>query len=118
MSCTQALLEKLAPDIEKELKPRLQGFIGAFVRAYLPQVWVFETEEGATSVRIEPTGAVTVAAGPATARDVTIRGPHDRLKQVLSTRTKGGAKPTDFSVVAHTAKGRAALEQVRSRFGF
>ncbi|HLM90589.1 MAG TPA: hypothetical protein VK424_00815 [Thermoplasmata archaeon] len=118
MTCTQALLEKLAPDIEKELKPRLQGFIGAFVRAYLPQVWVFETEEGATSVRIEPTGAVTVGAGPTRSPDVTVHGPHDRLKKILSTRTKGGARPTEVSVVAHTAKGRAALEQVRSRFGF
>ena len=118
MSCTQALLEKLVPDIEKELKPRLQGFIGAFVRAYLPQVWVFETEEGATSVRIEPTGAVTVHAGPTPAPDVTVKGPHVRLKKVLATRTKGAAKPADVSVVAHTAKGRAALEQVRSRFGF
>jgi len=118
VSCTQSLLEKLAPDIEKELRPRLQGFLGAFVRAYLPQVWVFETEEGATSVRIEPTGAVTVHAGTTPSPDVTVKGPHDRLQKVLSTRSKGTPKPADIDVVAHTAKGRAALEQVRSRFGF
>ena len=118
MSCTQGLLEKLAPEIEKELKPRLQGFIGAFVRAYLPQVWVFETEEGATTVRIEPTGAVVVVAGPTKSPDVTVKGPHDRLQKILSTRGKNTPKPADVSVVAHTAKGKAALDQVRSRFGF
>ncbi len=118
MSCTRALLEKLVPEIEANLKPRLQGFLGAFVRAYLPQHWSFETEEGTTTVRIDPTGAVAVVPGAVTSPDVTVRAGHDRLKQVLTTREKPPGKVSDVSVVAHTAKGRAALEQVRSRFGF
>lgn len=118
MSSVQELLEKLAPDIEAELKPRLQGFIGAFVRAYLPQHWSFETEEGTSTVRIDPTGAVTVVAGAVKAPDVTVKGPHDRLQQILSRRERPSGRVTDVSVVAHTAKGRAALDQVRGRFGF
>jgi hypothetical protein len=118
VTCLQGLLEKLVPDIEKELQPRLQGFLGSFVRAYLPQVWVFETEEGATSVRIEPTGLVTVHPGATPAPDVTVKGSHADLKRILSSRSKGAAPPNELTVTAHTGKGRAAVSQVRARFGF
>jgi len=118
VSCIQGLLEKLAPDIEAELKPRLQGFIGAFVRAYLPQDWAFVTEEGTSTVRIDPSGSVTVLPSASRSPDVTVRGPHDRLRLILSKREKPRGNVTDVTVAAHTAKGRAALEQVRGRFGF
>lgn len=118
MSCIHGLLEKLAPDIEAELKPRLQGFIGAFVRAYLPQHWAFVTEKETSTVRIDPTGSVTVLPEAVPSPDVTVRGPHDRLRQILSKRGRPRGDISDVTVVAHTAKGRAALEQVRGRFGF
>lgn len=117
MSCIQGLLEKLAPEIEAYLRPRLQGFLGAFVRAYLPQHWSFETEEGTTTVRIDASGAVSVLAGAVKGPDVSVRGPHARLKQILTTRERPGGSKTDLVVTAHSAKGRAALEQVRQRFG-
>jgi hypothetical protein len=117
VSCTQELLEGLAPQVEAYLQPRLQGFIGAFVRAYLPQHWTFVTEEGTTTVRIDPTGKVSVTGGGVAAPDVTVRASHDRLREVLTTRQRPSGGSGDVSVVAHTAKGRAALDQVRGRFG-
>jgi hypothetical protein len=117
VSCTGRLLGQIAPDIEKELKPRLQGLIGSFVRAYLPQVWVFETEKESTTVRIEPTGAVKVTPGTSASPDVTVQAPHDRLEKLLTSRSRPATMPPDVRVIPHTAKGRAAFDQVRSRFG-
>jgi hypothetical protein len=118
VTCIQGLLEKLAPDVEASLKPRLTGFIGAMVRAYLPQHWAFVTEEGTTTVRIDPTGSVTVLPGAVASPDVTVRGDHDGLRTILERRERPAGPTPGLSVVAHTAKGRAAVDQVRSRFGF
>jgi hypothetical protein len=117
VTCTAQLLQKIAPEIEKELKPRLQGLIGSFVRAYLPQVWVFETEHESTTVRIEPTGAVAVTSGGSKSPDVTVHAPHDRLERLLSSRKRPSSMPADIQVLPHTAKGKAAFDQVRGRFG-
>ena len=117
MPTTAQLLTKIAPDIETELKPRLQGLIGSFVRAYLPQVWVFETDEDAATVRVEPTGSVTVASGAAASPDVTIHAPKARLQKILTARSRPATMPSDVTVVPHTSKGRVAFDQVRGRFG-
>ncbi len=117
MTSLKGLLEALAPEIEQELQRHLRGFFGAFIRAYLPQHWSFVTEEGTDTVRIDPSGAVTVLGGAVPAPDVTVQGPRERLEQVLSKREKRAGKVPDLAVVAHTARGRAALEQVRARFG-
>jgi hypothetical protein len=111
------LLTPVTPRIEAELKPRLQGLLGGFIRAYLPQQWVFQTEKGEATVRINPDGSVTVAEGAVTSPDVTIQAPHKRIEGILE-RGERPARPTpDVHVTAHTARGRAALDQVRGRFG-
>jgi hypothetical protein len=117
MPTTAELLGKIAPEIEKELKPRLQGLIGSFVRAYLPQVWVFETEADAASVRVETTGSVTVAPGTSPSPDVTIHAPKARLEKLLTSKTRPASVPADVRIVPHTTKGKVAFDQVRSRFG-
>lgn len=117
MTSTAQLLEQIAPGIENELKPRLQGFLGSFVRAYLPQHWVFETDEDSATVQIAPTGAVTVAPGSVPSPDVTVHAPKSRLEQILTARVRPAAMPTDVRVVPHTAKGKVAFDQVRGRFG-
>lgn len=117
MTTTAELLGKVAPEIEKELKPRLQGWIGSFVRAYLPQVWVFETEADSATVRVEPTGTVAVIPGSAPSPDVSIHAPKARLERLLTSRTRPESVPADVRVVPHTSKGRIAFDQVRSRFG-
>lgn len=117
MATTSQLLEKIAPEIEKELKPRLQGFVGSFVRAYLPQVWVFETDEDSATVRVESSGSVTVTPGSRMSPDVTIHAPKARLEKILTSRSRPASMPTDVRVVPHTTKGRVAFDQVRGRFG-
>ncbi len=118
MPTTADLLRGIAPDVEKEIRPRLQGFLGSFVRAYLPQVWVFETDAETATLRVEPTGAVAVVEGAPPHPDVTIVLTKARLEQLLTARTRPAHRPTDVQVVPHTAKGKVAFDQVRSRFGF
>jgi len=117
MTTTAQLLGKVAPEIEKELKPRLHGLIGSFVRAYLPQVWVFETDRDSASVRVDTTGSVTVTPGPTASPDVTIHAPKARLEKMMAARTRPASLPADVKVVPHTTKGRVAFDQVRARFG-
>jgi hypothetical protein len=117
VSTTAELLGTIAPDIEKELKPRLQGLIGSFVRAYLPQVWVFETDEDSATVHVAATGAVRVAPGSAPSPDVTIHAPKARIEKLLTSRARPASVPTDVRIVPHTTKGRVAFDQVRGRFG-
>jgi hypothetical protein len=117
MPTTAELLRGIAPDIERQLQPRLQGLIGSFVRAYLPQVWVFVTDVDAASVRVEPTGTVTVSEGEAAHPDVSIHAPKARLEKILTTRARPAHVPPDVRVVPHSSKGKVAFDQVRSRFG-
>jgi hypothetical protein len=117
VTTTAQLLEKITPDIEKELKPRLQGFLGSFVRAYLPQHWVFETDQDAATVEIATTGAVRVVPGTFPSPDVTVHAPKHRLEELFSKGARPATMPTDVRAVPHTAKGKVAFDQVRSRFG-
>jgi hypothetical protein len=117
MTTTAQLLEKVAPEIEKELKPRLKGLIGSFVRAYLPQVWVFETEKDSATVRVETSGSVTVSPTSAPSPDVSIHAPKALLQKILTSRTRPETVPEDVRIVPHTTKGRVAFDQVRARFG-
>ncbi len=114
---TEVLLRAIAPDLEAYVRPRLQGFLGAFLRAYLPQAWAFETEDGTTTVTIAADGQVTVAPEAVAAPDVTVAAPRARLEAVFARRGSPGPRPPDIRVAAHTAKGRAAVDQVRQRFG-
>jgi hypothetical protein len=111
------LLERVTPDLEREVRSRLQGFLGGFIRAFLPQVWVFETESETATLRVEPSGAVTVAPGSVPSPDVSVSAPRARLEAMLTSRERPGSAPSDVSVLLHTARGRAAFDQVRGRFG-
>ena len=75
MSCLEELLTKTARSFEAELQSRLQGFLGGFVRAYLPQVWVFKTDDGTVSLSIDTSGHATVAKGARPHADVTVESP-------------------------------------------
>jgi hypothetical protein len=111
------LLSPIAPRVEAEIKPRLQGFLGGFIRAYLPQQWVFQTEKGEATVRIGPDGDVSVEEGAVSTPDVTVQAPHRRIEAILERGERPARPVPDVHVTAHTARGRAALDQVRGRFG-
>jgi len=117
MSCVVELLEGVGRDAEPQIRGQLGGFFGAIVRQYLPQTWVFRTEDGAASFHVDPTGYVTVTPGASSPVDVTIEIGHERLKTALKTRRKESTAPGPLHVTAHTAKGRAAFDYLRGRLG-
>jgi hypothetical protein len=116
MPAVEELLRPVARRAETEVRSRLQGFFGGMLRHYLPQVWVFRTEEGTASLCVAADGAVTVASGAVAPADVTVEVGHARLTSALATR---GTAPAEgrLDVTPHTAKGKAAFEYLRSRIG-
>jgi hypothetical protein len=113
-----SLLGDLCPEVERQLKPNLQGIRGIFVQAYLPLAWVFETETETATFVVDAGGNAHVEAGARPGRDVTIRWQHDLLASVLRTRNRasvpGGIHPV---VMFHTPKGRRAFDFLRGRLG-
>ena len=117
MSCTETLLGEVSRSVEAQLRPRLTGLFGSMIRAYLPQTWEFRTEEGATFLMVGADGTTRVARGASGPTDVTLEIPHDTLAAALRTRQHPGASPPGLKVTAHTKKGQAAFDYLRSRLG-
>jgi len=116
MTSTAETLGKAAPSLEAEVKTRLGGFLGGIVRSYLPQTWVFRTEQDAATLEVDPSGRVTVTPTAAASPDVTIELAHGELASLLSSR--GKAAPVDrIKVTPHTPKGRTAFDYLRGRLG-
>jgi hypothetical protein len=117
MTCIASLLAEVAPQLEARLKSQLSGFTGVLVRSYLPQVWVFQTEQETATLTVQKDGRVTAAAGASSQPDVTIATTHDRLSAALRTRDRAQVPPGPLTVTAHTSKGRTAFDFTRSRLG-
>lgn len=117
MSCVEGLLRETGRQFEPEIQQRLHGLFGGIIRSYLPQVWVFETDDGTASLHVGAQGAVTVVSGASPHPDVTVKIPHDRLVAALKTRNKELVPPGPLTVTPHTAKGRTAFDYLRSRLG-
>lgn len=107
----------MSRSIEAELKPRLSGFFGGTVRAYLPQTWEFRTEEGTHSLVVDREGRASVQRGAAADPDVTVEISHDGLRAALTTRSKQAVGPGKVKVTPHTPKGKTAFDLLRSRLG-
>lgn len=117
MTSTAGTLTEAAPSLEAEVKTRLGGFLGGIVRSYLPQTWVFRTEQDAASLVVDPSGRVTVAPSALPSPDVTVELPHGELARLLASRGKGSPPEGKVRVEAHTPKGRTAFDYLRSRLG-
>ena len=117
MSCTLGLLEKAGREVEAQLKPQLEGMFGGMIRGYLPQTWVFETEEGSTSLHVEKDGRVTATSGALPSPDLTVKARHAALATALKERNRSGLAPGAISATPHTEKGRMAFQFFRSRLG-
>lgn len=117
MSCVEELLKAAGRDVEPEVRNRLRGFFGGMIRAYLPQTWVFRTEDGTASLHVDAQGSVTVSAGAASPADVTIEVGHDRLKAALTLRRRDALPAGPTKVTPHTAKGQVVFGYLRDRLG-
>lgn len=113
-----ATLTKMAPDLEREVAPRLQGFMGAIMRSYLPQTWVLRSETETASLTVDKEGKATVTPRALPSPDVTIEAKEAVLLASLRQGASSKAKSTDFKVTMHTGKGKTAFEFLRKRFGF
>ncbi len=117
MSCLLGLLDAVAPDLENQLKPQLKGVFGGLVRGYLPQTWVFVTEEETATLHVGPDGSARASKGAADHPDVVIETTHARLAAALRTRDRSKVPPGATKVTPRTEKGRMAFQFVRSRLG-
>ncbi len=117
MSELTELLDAAGRELEPEVQRRLTGLLGGIVRAYLPQVWEFRTDQGTAALTVDPAGAVSVAEGSTAHPDVTIEIPFSLLKKALATRRREAIPPGPVHVTPHTAKGRAAFDYLRGRIG-
>jgi len=117
MSCVEDLLKAVGRDVEPEIRNRLRGFFGSMIRAYLPQTWVFRTEDGTASFHVDAQGSVSVTPGGASPADVTVEVGHERLRVALTTRQRQAVPPGPMTVTPHTAKGKAAFGYLRDRLG-
>lgn len=117
MSCIEGLLRDAGHQFEPEIQRRLQGFLGSIVRSYLPQTWVFKTDDGSASLHVDTDGKVSVTSGTSPRPDVTVEIPHDRLVAALKTRNREAVPPGPLTVTPHTAKGRTAFDYLRGRIG-
>ncbi len=117
MPSTAETLTRLAPGLEAEIRPRLSGLFGGFVRAYLPQTWVFRTEQDVASLVVDPNGRATVAPAALEAPDVTVELPHGALEALLAGKAATRPDPRTIRVTTHTPKGQTAFGYLRPRFG-
>ena len=117
MSGVERVLRGVAPELETEVQRRLSGFFGGFLRLYLPQTWVFRTEQGAATLCVDERGAVTVAPGELPSADVTVEMAYDRLRRLLTNRAREPPGTEPPRVTTHTAKGRVAFGYLRDRLG-
>lgn len=117
MSCLPELLTQAARRFEPELQSRLNGLFGGIIGSYLPQTWVFRTDDGTASLLVDRAGRVTVEAGEAPHPDVTVEIPHDRLAAALRNRDRGSVPPGSLTATPHTSKGKTAFDYLRSRLG-
>ena len=117
MSCLEGLLRDAARELEPQLQRQLRGFFGGMVRHYLPQVWVFETDQETVALSVDATGAVAVRPGHDANADVTVRLGHDQLRAALTSRSRDRVPPGAVDVTPRTAKGKAAFGLLRGRLG-
>jgi len=111
------LLERVGGDVTRQVRAQLDGLFGGFVRAYLPQTWVFRTEKEVASLTVDRAGAVTVAPGAPAHPDVTIEAHLEQLSAALASRSRSSISPGDLRVTPHTSKGKTAFEYLRGRIG-
>jgi hypothetical protein len=111
-------LTGLCEEIERQVKPNLRGVMGLLVNGYLPQVWVFETENGSWTLFIDTEGNARVFPGTDPDRDVTIRWKHDSLVSIIESRNRVSVSDGDYpDIFVQTEKGRAAFNYLKKEIG-
>jgi hypothetical protein len=115
MNHAATLLSDVGKRIEPELQKQLGGLFGGIVRAYLPQAWVLETDEGTATLVVDRNGVASVTDGGAEKPDVTIRGSYAVIAKALTSKSR--TAPHGVTATPHTPKGQTAFDYLRNRVG-
>jgi|SRR5207245_3565864 len=119
MTCIPNLLRRLAPAVEAQLKPNLTGFTGLLVRGYLPQKWIFETEQEHASLIVSDNGITEVILGVVESADVLITTTHGTLSTALEAanglRSRDSVIRGQITPRFYTTKGEIAFNFLRSK---
>lgn len=119
MDSIRPLLERMAPEVQSQVKSALSGILtGGIVRNYLPQEWVFRTEVETLTFHVDQRGDARILDGPSDRPDVTIKAPQEDLEAILGEQRIPPGADQRVEVVYHTRKGRAAWNLLRRRLGF
>jgi len=119
MPSIRPLLDRLVPEVQREAKQALSGFLtGAVVRGYLPQAWIFETEDEKVTFFVDSDGNARTIEGAVDNPDVGIRGPSEDMAVVLRDRQMPEGAGQRILYKHYTSKGRAAWTFLKNRFGF
>jgi hypothetical protein len=118
MSEIKEIFESLIPEVEKELKPKINSILmGPFIRGYLPQNWIFKTEKETVTFTVDKKGNAVVKEGEEEDPDVTIELDHDYMVQALKTKSQPEGDPKKREIKFHTSKGETAFNLLKKRFG-
>ncbi len=111
-------LNSYRAEVEAAVTRGMKGIAGPFLKDFLPQVWIFETEKEIVSFVIDTKGKAIVEGREWRPRDVTVKWKEAFLVSVLKARSRAGIPEGEVPETAcHTKKGCAALSFLRSRIG-
>lgn len=117
MTCLIDHFESICSLIENQIKPNLKGLAGIIVSGYLPQHWVFVTEEETVTLTIDKKGNANVVDGAMEKPDVTIEIDHKYLSTTLKAQSSPSFPPERSNVALHTSKGKTAYNYLKPHFG-
>ncbi len=118
MSEIAEIFQSLIPEVEKELKPKINSILlGSFIRGYLPQSWVFRTEKETVTFTVDKKGNAAVKEGDVEDPDVTIELDHEFLVEALKSRVQPEKPPEKSEIKFLTSKGETAFNLLKKRFG-
>ena len=117
MTTLKECFTPICREAEIEIKKNLRGLAGGIIRGYLPQLWIFKTENETVSFRVDNNGNTSVIEGSNNNPDVIIEIEHNYLVTALQTRSQPNFQPQFYDVKAITQKGQTAFGFLKKRFG-
>ena len=118
MTCLITSFEPICSEVETKLKKALAGAItGYVVQRYLPQHWVFKTEEETVTFIVDHKGNCSIVNEASDSPDVTIEIDHEYLATALKTRKPPTLEPKKKEQKFHTLKGETAFNFIKDYLG-
>ena len=118
MTCLNEIFQPICQEVQTQVKKYLSGILSAgFIKPYLPQHWVFITEQETITFRVEKKGNTSVVDGESETPDVTIKIDHDFLCRALKTRERPDFQPKSYDISFQTDKGKTAFNYLKKHLG-